>query len=260
MSGGWQRPLAEQDPLPSQLLHDPARPKIIHSASGRSTLGISDFVNDKLAVASALATGRCGGDYVDAVIIMASLVSAMASDLWPGTGIDRRRFIELWARYGAPEGRRVSVPLLIQFLRDSGRSSEADMLTASYPSEWFWPGSTMVIVGDEVDISEAEVLAACPNVPLDELRRHAYPTLFYENVRCGGVHEYQMGREASSRAMTIRPVSVSYVNELAPGGAVRRHVHFHPPWLRGFIWALANNVDARPSPARPSNWWIDGAA
>src|SRR4051812_45553630 len=112
-------------------------------------LGISDFVNDKLRVAEALAAGGCGGGYVDAVIIMASLVSAMASDLWPGTGIDRRRFVELWVRYGEPEARRVSVPLLTQFLRDTGRSSEADMITASHPLELFRAGSTSVLVGDD---------------------------------------------------------------------------------------------------------------
>src|SRR5512138_640924 len=77
-------------------------------------VSIVDFVERKIVVAQALDRGECGGSYAEACIIMASVISGIASDLWPGKGLDRKRFVELWARYADPalSPNLISVPLL----------------------------------------------------------------------------------------------------------------------------------------------------
>lgn len=209
-------------------------------------------------MATALEAGECGGTYVDAMVIMASLLSGIASDLWPGPSQDKKRFVELWASYGGPEALRVSVPLLTQWLHDNDRISEAQGIEALHPNEFFWPGSTRVLVGEDVDISDDELQSVCPTISLRDLRRYSYPVLFYEHVRCAGVHEYQIGEEASAWGMTSRQAGVSYVNRQMPGRTTRRHIYFHGPWLRQLTSSIVDRVDQAPLPAAPGSWWIDG--
>lgn len=201
-------------------------------------LGFSKFVTEKLRVADALAKGGCGGDYIDAVMIMAALISGIASDVWPGTGNDKRRFVELWIEYSGPEARLVSVPLLTQWLRDEGRAPEAVAIEEVHQPEYFWAGSTSVLAGEDVDMGERQILALLPSIAVRDLRRHSYPVTFYEHVRCAGVHEYQVGRNASPRPMTFRSVGISYVNELIGQDHVKRHIHFHASWLHAFVGSL----------------------
>jgi hypothetical protein len=102
-------------------------------------VGVSKFVAEKLKVAAALDVGECGGDYIDSAVIMAAVLNAIASQLWPGKGHDRKRFVELWATYCDPEARRVSVPLLSEWLRNEGRRPEAETIEGLHPAEFFWP-------------------------------------------------------------------------------------------------------------------------
>lgn len=222
--------------------------------------GISEFVSHKLAVAAALEGGGCGGDYLDGAIIVASLLSAMASDVWPGKGNDKRRFVQLWVEYLGPEDRRVSIRLLIQQLRGDGRTSEAAALEAKFPEHLFWPGSPSVLLGDEVDMAEDDVLALCPSLPRRTLRAHSYPVLFYEEVRSAGVHEYQIGEKGSAWPMTFRPATVSYVNRLIALNNNRRHIFFHGSWLRRLTAQVADRIGTQASPSPSSGWWVDGGA
>jgi hypothetical protein len=102
-------------------------------------VGVSKFVAEKLKVAAALDVGECGGDYIDSAVIMAAVLNAIASQLWPGKGHDRKRFVELWATYCDPEARRVSVPLLSEWLRNEGRRPEAETIEGLHAAEFFWP-------------------------------------------------------------------------------------------------------------------------
>lgn len=221
-------------------------------------MSMAAFVQEKLRVATALEAGECGGTYVDAMVIMASLLSGIASDLWPGPGQDKKRFVELWTLFGEPGATRVSVPLLTQWLRSMGRNAEAGAIEGLHRNEFFWPGSTSVLVGEDVDLSDNAIQAVCPTISVRDLRRFSYPVLFYEHVRCAGVHEYQVGEQASAWAMTSRQANVSYVNRQMPGLTTRRHICFHGPWLRQLISSIVERVDQEPSPAVPASWWIDG--
>lgn len=221
-------------------------------------MALADFVNEKLEVASALAAGKCGGTYVDAAIIVAALLSGIASEVWPGLRNDRQRFIELWATFGEPETLRVSVPLLTQTLRLTGSIPEAEAIEAMHADEFFWPGSARVLVGNDVDLAESDIQAVCTKLTHRELRRHSYPALFYSQVRCASVHEYEIGEEASARAMTSHEAAVSYLNRIEPESmTTRRLIHFHMPWLIDFVGDVAARVDGASAPARPTTWWID---
>src|SRR5437016_5234657 len=82
----------------------------------KAVVTISDIVDSELAVAAALEAGGCGGDYLHGAILTTALLSGMASDLWPGKGKDKKRFVELWVSYLEPDARLVSLPLLVQSL------------------------------------------------------------------------------------------------------------------------------------------------
>src|SRR5438874_2037413 len=99
-----------------------------------------------------LGAGECNGSYSDACVLLSALLSGIAAELWPGTGIDRVRFVELWARYAdlhlAPT--RLSIPFLRQFLRKSERWSEAKALEDARPSMFGLGHGTLVLCGDAV--------------------------------------------------------------------------------------------------------------
>lgn len=68
-----------------------------------------DFVERKIGTAVMLDDGQCNGSYSDACVLLSSLISGIAAELWPGDGIDRARFIELWIRYADPTLRRITL-------------------------------------------------------------------------------------------------------------------------------------------------------
>src|SRR5690349_20693369 len=88
-----------------------------------------------MAVAIALDRRECGGSYAEACMIVAAVISGLAADLWPGDRIDRKRFAELWARYGSGTATalHVSVPLLTQWLRSERRTAVAEAIESSRP-------------------------------------------------------------------------------------------------------------------------------
>lgn len=191
---------------------------------------------------------------------MAATFSGLAADLWPGNGIDKVRFVELWVLYAEkPEATWVSVPLLSRYLRDHSRIAEADELEATRPELFKEPESTKVFLGRELDMPAETVRSLCSSIPLRDIRLHSYPALFYEQVRCYGSHEYRMGENASARKMTTQESAVSYLNQVhsLPPHKVRRLIHFHALWLHDMISALARRVDSLPTPTVPTTWWLD---
>jgi hypothetical protein len=232
-------------------------------------MSLADFVDRPLSVASGLDRGELGGSYLEACILISGVISAVASCVWPGDRGDRRRFIETWIRFSdlASGATKLSVPLLVTHLRTQGRSPEADALTRSR-ARMFGPGyDSRVLSGDEVDADEAQVSRECPTLDRRTLREHSYAALFYAQVRCKLVHEYEMGGKASPWPMTMRETDISYVNRsVAPPDVAlpavhhERRIHFHVPWLLALSKRLAVNADAAlvNGPIRkPSSWWID---
>jgi hypothetical protein len=72
------------------------------------------FSLKKLAVAKGLNEGLINGSYVEAVLISCGLLSGIASEIWPGENIDRKRFIELLVKYDNSNlASRISLPLII---------------------------------------------------------------------------------------------------------------------------------------------------
>src|SRR5712671_5903613 len=91
----------------------------------------TDWVERKVRIAERLSQGECGGSYPEAVLILCAAISALAADAWPGTGIDRARFVELLVSL-TPQTKIVSIPLLIWQLRTGTRRVYAKRLRKAF--------------------------------------------------------------------------------------------------------------------------------
>ncbi len=223
------------------------------------------FIERKIGTAVMLDKGECNGSYSDACVILSALLSGIAAELRPGKGIDRARFVELWARYCSAEldGILVSVPFLRQFLRRSERWEEVHALENARPNMFGLGHGTRVLRGKEVDMTEADVLALPIRLAKKEVRVYTYPAVFYEHVRSNLAHEYRLSENASSHFATRLKANVSYVNMHDPDEAElsRRLIHFHIDWLANVTRSIAANVakfvehyQRLPQP----NWWLLG--
>jgi hypothetical protein len=222
---------------------------------------LSEFVQRKMSVAKALNNRECGGSYVEACIITGALLSAIAADLWRGTGIDRRRFAELWARFAVavPSACHISVPLLLESLRGNGRHGEASVIEKVQPEAFGAGYSAAILLGSEVDMTDQALVNLCPTLTKTDLRKFSYPDVFYREVRSGLVHEYTMGSSAADWRMTETPSEVSYVNMAWPDGREARLIHFDMPWLTKLVLAIAKQVELGGTTApltHPPVWWL----
>ena len=159
------------------------------------------YVDHKLDMARRLGSGECGGEYSDACVLISALLSGIAADLFPGIGMDRRRFVETWVRYGRADLRpsSISVPLLARRLRRKGKHAEAAAIEKLRPDS-FGPGyASKVLIGDQVDVPEDVVLGACPTLTQKDVRDRSYPVVFYEHVRSTLVHEFHLDNRATWR-------------------------------------------------------------
>jgi hypothetical protein len=223
-----------------------------------------------------LAARECGGNYDDAILILSSVMSALAASLWPGSRIDRQRTVELWIRYAAPHLKttRVSVPLLAEYLRDTNDRAPIASLANARPEAFRdFPDNvdTLVIEGDDVDMEESEIQTTCPTIAVTTIREYSYPNLFYREVRSPYVHEYSPGERASRYPGGHRTTAViSYLNSLpatnTPDAKGRRpsfrKIHFNVDWLANMIDSIGERVvydwSAGKQPP-PPKWWVDGA-
>ncbi len=216
----------------------------------------ADWAEEKRDIALELDRGRCGGSYAEAVLILGAVISALAAEVWPGKGIDQKRFVQLLKDFAPrdPDPARISVPLLAGHLRSPARRAAGTRIEDAFMKY----GSTRVLTGDEVDRSEGQILSVCNTVTLKELRAHSYGNLFYRELRSSYVHEYRPGERADSWPMTRSEASVSYVNW---ANDPDRHIHFHVDWLGELSVRTAEAIDdfATPPPLkRPAKWWVDG--
>ena len=211
------------------------------------------WVTDKCNIALALANGQVGASYSEAAILICAILNALAAEAWPGQKLDRVRFVELLVGMATslPSPAFISVPLLIQDLRDKLLSNEADSLARALMPF----GTALVITGSDVDKNESELLLICPTIPVNLLRKNSYACLLYEDVRSSYAHEYRPGERADSWPMTMKANQcVSYVNKIT-----ERRIHFHVEWLALLAIELAKVLDELdtklPLPV-PEQWWI----
>lgn len=216
------------------------------------------FVARKLTLAAALDAKELDGSYGDAILVVSSVLSSLAAQLWPGPGIDRVRFAELWQLYAPPSlhPTAISVPLLIHFLRENGDLAAATALEATNRDAFsgFPEADCLVITGPDVDQRDIDILSLCPQLPPRLVREHSYPAIFYEHVRSAYVHEYEVGRGASPYAMAFDRSTVSYVNNTP-----RRHIHFPLQWLDELTRGVAVSIEpllARAPLTQPCQWWL----
>lgn len=210
--------------------------------------------------------GQCNGSYSDACVLLSSLISGIAAELWPGEGSDRARFVELWIRYADPKLRAdyVSIPLLRRFLLRTQRLRDVAVLEEARSQMFGLGHGTRVLRGVDVDLSETEVTALDTTITRAELRRYAYPSVFYKHVRSNLVHEYKLSEDAATHFATRLEANVSYVNRHDPDSLElsRRLIHFHIKWLADVARSIARNtaqwIQNFQVLPRPDPWWRDG--
>lgn len=214
----------------------------------------TQWVTSKCKIALALGTGASGAGYGDAAIIITSVLTTLAAELWPGTGQDRVRFIECLVQMssGTPSLSTVSIPLLIQHLKAKNRQQEAETLANAFLN--FEP--SLVITGADVDHTEGEIRKKVPSLETELLRKFSYAHLIYEEIRCSYAHEYRPGEKSESWPMTMQPdQAISYVNKHK-----ERRIHFHFKWLTQLAMQIVEKIDndfACQSPPKPATWWIN---
>ena len=217
----------------------------------------SEWADKKSKLALELGNGGCGASYGEAVLILCAALSAFAAEVWPGTGIDRKRFVQLLMRFSPSDlsPTLISVPILAGYVRKQRRRGALRRLHQSFLNF----GHSRVVTGHDVDKPEKEILSVCPSLKKREMRDFSYASLLYREVRSGYVHEYRPGGRADSWAMAARnDVHVSYVNW---ANDPDRHIHFHVPWLCALVTETAKAVDgiSKRLPLRkPKRWWSDG--
>ena len=220
------------------------------------------FADRKLALAASLDAGDFGGSYGDAILVISALLSFFSSKFWPGKGIDKVRFVELWQSFSStvPCANQISLPLLLQTLRKNSDTTAVLALEATNPHAF--SGSpeirTLVISGADVDKEAAVVQSLCPHLSTEYVRKHCYAFLFYEEVRSGYVHEYSVGASATNWPMSDDDMQVSYSNNTR---CPHRRIHFPISWLTKITRAIAMAIEpswySTPIP-QPSQWWLRG--
>ena len=218
-----------------------------------------NWVGEKCDVAARLSRGDAGGSYAESAIIVCAALSALSAELWEGSSIDRFRFIEMLTQFGpqSHQCKTVSIPLLVQHLRNSSRNSEALKVQQAFSL----PTSARVLTGPDVDRSEQEVLSVCPQLDLKEVRKFSYAAILYSEIRSSYEHQYRPGEQADSWPMAmLDDQKVSYINRMTGSQEMRRLVHIHIEWVMQLAIELSSVVDqlanTLPLP-KPPAWWAD---
>jgi hypothetical protein len=216
----------------------------------------------KVALAERLANGECEGSYGDSVLVLSAVISRIAAELWPSEGIDRKRFVEVWARYSDPNllANQISLPLLVAMLRGQkliDLAEKARLIRGDCISEI--PAlDTLVVTGDRVDVSESDVLAVIPELSLGTLRSQSYGNIFYRNFRSAYVHEYKAGTYGDEYVMSHTRGNITYTNTY---GLAHRRINFDADWLVAVARSICERAiedfwkGERPQPPR---WWLEG--
>ncbi|MET0069963.1 MAG: hypothetical protein ABW096_07955 [Candidatus Thiodiazotropha sp.] len=217
---------------------------------------LTEWSEKKISIAQNLNDGKCGGSYAEAVIILCSVLSGIAADLWPGKFKDRVRFVELLISYAEKslDVKKISIPLLIGELRDSGYKEESEILFKE-----FMPScKTLVITGDDVDKSIKDIISICPSLPIKLVKENCYAHILYKEVRSGYVHEYMPGERSDSWGMgSVRSKDkISYSNR---GDKPDRLIYYSVNWLVMLVRSVVKTIEdssASPDDGSFDDWWL----
>lgn len=224
-------------------------------------------------MARALARGECGGGYEDAILILSSVVSTFAAQFWPRMPDDvskkhavpdAKRFVECWVTYADPTltSTMISVPLLAEDLHERADTQSLDALKSMRPELLrYFPDKFdgAVHTGETADSHEREIVAHCPDLALNTIRRWSYPAVFYREVRSGYVHKLSPTKRASRFPGGSSGAAVTYLNSVQ---RPFRRIHFEIEWLCVVVEALAARAYSdwdRNGSRCALRWWIDGA-
>jgi hypothetical protein len=219
------------------------------------------WVEHKTRLIDALAKGNLEGTYADACLIASSVISGLASLLWPGDKIDRKRFVQVWQECSltSPGTNLISVPILIGHLEQDGNHAAAESLRTSNPSAFNFGNSCRVLTSADVDLGEDSIQALCPSLTMKDIRDQSYANIFYRYVRSAYVHEYQIADYADAYPMARPSSGISYVNlTVSP----YRRIHFETLWIINLLKLIATTFEAEllsPPIKRPPKWWLDEA-
>lgn len=222
-------------------------------------------IQRKINLAEALNGGACtNGTYAEGIIILCSIISAVAAELWPGRKIDRPRFIETIVRYSTPQliATRISLFLLYQSLLDSKKLEVASQLKES-----FWQlsehESCRIFIADEIDQDETDIRKAVPSIELSDIRSSSYASIVYEKLRCDLAHQYQLNKYATSRKMTSMKADISYTNVLEDSHTYHE-ICISFDWVKSLTESIVDStvsfLIAHHKNDFPDEWWIDGGA
>jgi hypothetical protein len=231
---------------------------------------IKKFVDQKLNVAKNLYEGQCNGSYAEAMIILSSVISAISAAAWPGKKSDKGRFVELCVQYGDPrlEAQKISIPLLLVYLHKDGDSRSVSAIKERFPGAFrMFPGrDTSVVTGRDIDLFEDEIVKLI-SVDLKMLRKFSYASLFYEEVRCSFVHEYQPGEWSASVPMAAAGnYYITYANAettktpIVRNTTTNRFICFSFEWAEQLVLSVREYFE-KNSPTlpflRPPKLWLE---
>lgn len=217
---------------------------------------LKKFVKNKLQIADYLYSGECDGGYPEATLILSSVLSGISSELWPGSNIDKRRFVETMVQFTNSESlvKNISIPILIEHLK---HNKDIDTINILKENKLFYD-TYQVLTNREVDYPEDYCLRLLSSIDLKLLRNFSYASLFYQKVRSGFVHEYKTSKFASAHPQTQRNVKISYINSME---FPNHRIYFHYDWIKEVInqivMAIEKNNTIFPR-EKPKSWWLDG--
>jgi hypothetical protein len=227
--------------------------------------GFRDWVRGRIDLAKRLDEGKCGGSYGDAMLILSALLSGQAADLWPGTGKDRQRFVEIWSTFSSPElnPNLISGPLLLADLeKKDGNPDLVKKVKDTNPEAFASWNDSLVVTGQRVDRTESHLAALDSRLTPKKLRRFSYGNVFYEHVRSGYTHEYHTTDSASPFRQANEPAPVSYVNVLRRSDRkTQRRIHFDVAWVAEVVASVCTSIvalDLKRAVPDPGAWWVDG--
>lgn len=208
---------------------------------------MKQFLENRVKLVKKLVSSVEGVSYSDIVLIITAIISACSSIKWPGTGIDKKRFIELLVNYSPSSFRTswISIPALI----NSGLLDESD-------TEYGKPGQkTRVFKDDEIDLSLSDANNQYPQIQIKDLKKHSYASLIYEWLRCGYAHEYCPHSSITEVQASRDKARVSYIGRIT-NERIERMVSFHLDYLINIAEYHVSNL-ADSSIPQPQQWWLE---
>ena len=230
-----------------------------------------NWIKSKIKIAECLCKGGCNGSYDDAVLILCGALSGVASDLWPSAlspkqGIDKMRFVELMVKHSKsnPHPELISVPLLyITRSKDPLQKDNAHVIEQQFKSLNLWSGplGTRIITCKDYHLSDKDAQSLLNGLPLQEIRKYSYAYVFYDQLRCGYVHEGKPRKMATTgrMGMSRRNPKIEYL--LEDHVNIIHKICFSFDWIKEMVLSISDiyeELDADSPATKPTKWWLDG--